>query len=97
MLAACGFTTLSLDDVQYLVEQWPGAVKAVDNEGNPPLHLACKFEPALEVVRFLVEHWLDSVHYKTKDGETPFDIAIEKGCDDEVISWLEVPWRSPCS
>jgi ankyrin repeat protein len=67
---------VSLKVVQYLVEQFPDAIKMADKAGNFPFHRACgKGAASLEVVQYLVEQWPDAVRVAGADERLPLDTA----------------------
>ena len=79
---ACGKKTdigVATGLVQYLMEQWPGAVRVTDWDGRLPLHNACmdhqsynqyendKARTPLEDIQRLVEQWPGAVEVRTKN------------------------------
>jgi ankyrin repeat protein len=92
--AACGGGS-QLEVIQYLVEQWPESVKAVDNFGGSlPLHWACNHKKApVDVIQYLVEQWPESVNVVVdKHGWLPLHLACSANSEDpavlEVIQYL---------
>lgn len=41
--------------IEYLIEQYPGAVSAVDSSGKLPVHIACEYGASREVVELLLD------------------------------------------
>ena len=57
---ACTSRQLSLNAIQYLVEQYPAGLQVKNNDGSLPLHRACfmRAPPDRESVRFLLTEQL---------------------------------------
>jgi hypothetical protein len=84
----------SLEVVQYLVEQWPEAVKKTDIYGYLPLHHACQNKTPLELMQYLVEQWPEAVKTTDVSGKTPLGYAQNPDARygrsiPEVIAWLQ--------
>jgi hypothetical protein len=92
---ACMTEAVSLQVVEYLVEQFPDAVKAENFRYRQlPLHFACVNEVAsLEVVQYLVEQWPGSVRASIADGSIPMHLACSnKAPSLEVVQYLVERW-----
>jgi hypothetical protein len=105
----CAISTRdTVEVVQWVVEQWPDAVKMADSKRNLPLHVACKMRiVSLEVVQCLVEQWPGAVQLTTGDGRLPLLLACwgnweacwgeymalgENTASLEVVQYLAEQW-----
>jgi len=77
-LALSGYPLKSLETIQVLVEAWPDAVHAQDNNGRLPLHHACQRGCTDDEIQFLVRSWPESCQVLTKDGQLALHLAC--GC-----------------
>jgi hypothetical protein len=74
-----------LNVIQFLVEQWPEAVKKSTVNGSLPLHYACSNKAPLEVIQYLVEQWQEAVKKINTSGLTP----LNQETRPEVVAWLQ--------
>jgi ankyrin repeat protein len=82
-----------LNVVQFLVEQWPEAVKVAEDEyGLLPLHLACANAASLEVVQFLVEQSPEGTQATAMKGRLPLHVACRNKAPLDVIQFLVEQW-----
>jgi ankyrin repeat protein len=87
--------TVSLQVVEYLVEQFPRAVKEANCAYERlPLHFACLNEAAsLVLVPYLVEQWPDSVRETSADGRLPLHlVCLNKAASPELVQYLVEQW-----
>jgi hypothetical protein len=84
--------TAPLEVVQFLVEQWPEAVKIADGRGWLPFHVACINRAPLQVVQFLVEHWSEAVKIVGQYGWLPLHLACINRAPLQVIQFLVEQW-----
>ena len=87
MHAAChGKQSFSV--INFLLQQYPDAIKEKSKDGDLPLHAACRYELSLEVIVLLVKQYPDAVTEKSKDGDLPVHLACQSYQSLEVIKFL---------
>lgn len=69
-------STDSFQTVQQILQQYPDAVKATNNKGDLPLHLACFNGASLQVVELLVSYYPESLRISDSQGS----LAIHWAC-----------------
>jgi hypothetical protein len=87
--------TVSLQVVEYLVEQFPRAVKEPNFAYERlPLHFACLNEAASHLlVPYLVKQWPDSVKEPSADGRLPLHlVCLNKAISQEIVQYLVEQW-----
>jgi hypothetical protein len=86
--------SVSLQVVEYLVEQFPDAVKTTTADGRLPLHLVCKSEAvSLALVQYLVEQWPDAVKMADQAGNLPLHlVSLNKSASSEIVQYLVKQW-----
>jgi ankyrin repeat protein len=76
-------------NLELLIERYPEALFLADNDGNLPLHTACKSCQSIYVVQKLVEAAPITVHSVSKKGIIPLLVATEYYEDSlDVIFYL---------
>jgi len=73
--------TISLDVIQYLIQQWPESVNVRIDDECIALHLACRIAVALPNIQFLVEQFPESVKMKSSYG-----LPLHYGCVEPLTS-----------
>ena len=59
------------------------------NEGNTPLHLACRYNLDFDVIQFLVHHGPAATYIPNEEGRTPLDYAQKYGTSKEMRAWVK--------
>jgi ankyrin repeat protein len=81
LLAALRHDVLGTDDVveivEFLVEQNPEWLRARDQDGSLPLHVACRRGASFSIVQSLVKHYQASVKIVTFEGDLPLFLACD--------------------
>jgi hypothetical protein len=85
---------VSLQVVEYLVEQFPDAVKATSADGRLPLHLVCMSQAvSLALVQYLVAQWPDAVKITDKAGNLPLHLCLNNGASSlKLVQYLVEEW-----
>ena len=82
--------SVSLGDmkiVKYLVSSIKYNIESLDNSGNRPLHIACRFSGNLELVKYLVEEAGCDINAKGSKDYTALHWACEKN-QLEIVKFL---------
>jgi hypothetical protein len=80
---------VSLEVVQFLVEQCPAAAKRTDCYGHhTPVHLACMRQPPLRLIQLLIGHCPGAFKMKDNFSRTPFHFACSHGASFDVVKLL---------
>ena len=106
--AACRNERINEGIIQCLIEYFPGAASAVDDDGEGPLHFACiNKSVTLNIIQLLVDAAPNSVRSKDNYGYTPlYDLCHSVGITDEaaaiqilklLIEKCPEALRHPCS
>lgn len=76
--------------VRTVAEGWPGAVRAADNEGNLPVHVALSNDASLEIVRYFVGQHPGSLRHRNSAGLLPVQVALSSwlASMDRVVPFL---------
>jgi len=73
--------------IRCLLEYFPAAISATDNEGRSPLHLACSNENiTLDIVQLLIDAAPDSVRTEDNDGRMPIHRLCWDNDVDEIAA-----------
>jgi ankyrin repeat protein len=81
-LMACQNKWANEGIIRCLLEYFPAAISATDNEGRSPLHLACSNENiTLDIVQLLIDAAPDSVRTEDNYGRMP----IHRLCCDKIV------------
>ena len=81
---ACMNETVNEGMIQYLLEYFPGAVSATDEDDWSPLHCACDNKNVtLGMVKLLIDAHPASVRSKDNDGATPLHALCHNSDPDE--------------
>ena len=92
--AACLNETVNEGIIRYLLEYFPGAMSATDEEGWSPLHCACDNKNVtLGMVRLLIDAHPASVRSKDNDGATPlhalsYNSELHEDDADQILKLL---------
>jgi ankyrin repeat protein len=70
------------------VHRCPEVVTKRNNEGDLPLHLACKNQEPLKTIQFLIQKLPESVEMPDGNGYLPFHIAGFSDGPLDVIFYL---------
>mmetsp|Transcript_23643 Transcript_23643/g.34380 ORF Transcript_23643/g.34380 Transcript_23643/m.34380 type:complete len:415 (-) Transcript_23643:2640-3884(-) len=68
---------VSWDVVSLLLRKHPDAARERDDEGQTPLHLACRYGAPHDVLSALLSSWPDAAREKDASGQTPLHSACE--------------------
>jgi len=82
---ACQAQSPSLEVLQFLVNQDPAAVRALDNAGALPLHLLCGCHPPDNSVDFLLAEYEGSISVKADNGYLPLMVSCKNGASHSVV------------
>lgn len=83
--------------MQYVGDQYNGALSLSDNKGNFPLHFGCLGFVNCDAVMLLLENKTPAVSERDDDGNLPIqlllcDKANEKHVDQENPQFVEAIW-----
>lgn len=67
---------IQFQTIQQILQQYPDAVKATNDKGDLPVHLACFNEASLQVVELLVSYYPESLRIQDSQGS----LAIHWAC-----------------
>ena len=83
-LLACGNERVNEGIIRYLLEHFPDAVNATDDDGLTPLHCTCcnKSNVTLNVIQHLIEVAPDSVRSEDNDGWLPLHYLCMRKADE---------------
>jgi len=86
-LMACRNERVNEGIIRCLLEYFPAAISATDNEGRSPLHLACSNENiTLDIVQLLIDAAPDSVRTVNNEGLMPLHWLCYNNEVDEIVA-----------
>jgi len=88
---ACAKKSASISIVNFLIDEWPDALRMCDSDGNYPLHDACSFNAKLTIIKVLVDKYTGVLSIKNRQCHIPFSIAKKNTeTDPAIICFLGV-------
>jgi len=72
----------------YFVEQNPDCIRERDNNGDLPIHIACRKHAPFQAIQYLVEQDPATLHISNNDGALPIHLACQSGASLQAIKHL---------
>lgn len=80
---------MNIENVEYLLDEYPEAICTTDNNGRLPFHAACtKNTISTDVLDLLAAAFPEALRTFDKQGAVPLHIALQRKLPSEIIFYL---------
>lgn len=80
---------MNIENLEYLLDEYPEAICTTDNNGRLPFHAACtRGSTTTEVLDLLAEAFPEALRTFDKQGAVPLHIALQRKLPPEIILYL---------
>ena len=95
-LQACSESTVTVPQIQSLLQQDPEIIMARTQKGMRPLHICCWKGASVDVVEYLIQQWPESIRACTTREWIPLHVACASECENvqlDVVKCLVNHWK----
>jgi ankyrin repeat protein len=80
---------MNIDNIEYLLDEYPEAICTPDNNGRLPFHAACtRSSTSIEVLELLAAAFPEALRTFDKQGAVPLHIALQRKLPSDIILFL---------